>query len=521
MCLLEARVKWLIIGVFSIFVLLSCPVYAATQGAGTLPLISDVSATNITQTSATISWQTSVNATSQVFYDTAWHANTANYTANVTDNTTVAVHSIPLTGLTSSTTYHYRVKSTTSGDEAVSDDYTFTTSTPAFGGFGGGGGAAGGSSTGITNVSAYVTSGGLFMETVTAKSADGKAVLTINRGTIGKTEAGRALFRISIIEMEEPPTPPTGSNVIGLIYDIGPDGATFDPAITLTITYDPSAIPVKAKEKELVIAIWDKDAEKWIILEGGTVDLVNHTVSAPIKHFTAFSVLAYVRPAPAAFSPSDLKISPTEANVGETVTIDVRVSNFGELSGGYTVTLRIDNLVEDTKYETLSGGTSRTVTFTTTKDVAGSYKVDINGISGTFIIKELSVPPAPATFTTGALSISPTEVDAGATVTISVLVTNSGDLTSSYEVALKVDDVVVATKSVTLAGGTSRTATFAIAKDVAGSHTVNINGLSGTFMVKALSTPPKPTNWWLIGGIIAGCIIVTMVTTQVIHYRRV
>ncbi len=40
-----------------------------------------------------------------------------------------------------------------------------------------------------------------------------------------------------------PPTPPEDFSVIGLVYDFGPNGATFDPPITLTITYDPALIP--------------------------------------------------------------------------------------------------------------------------------------------------------------------------------------------------------------------------------------------------------------------------------------
>lgn len=102
--------------------------------------------------------------------------------------------------------------------------------------------------------------------------------------------------------------------------------------------------------------------------------------------------------------------------------------------------------------------------------------------------------PAPAVFTISALNISPTEVDIGKSVTISVLVTNTGGLTASYEVTLKVANVVVATKDVTLAGGASQTITFTTAKDVAGTYTVNVSGLSGTFTVKTAPTSaPAPT----------------------------
>ena len=59
-------------------------------------------------------------------------------------------------------------------------------------------------------------------------------------------------------------------------------------------------------------------------------------------------------------------------------------------------------------------------------------------------------------------------------VTISVLVINTGDLTGTYEVTLKIDNVTVASKDVTLAGGASQTVTFTTAKDAAGVYTIDV-----------------------------------------------
>ncbi|MCK4388143.1 MAG: hypothetical protein KAW00_05160, partial [Dehalococcoidia bacterium] len=88
--------------------------------------ISDVSASNIGYHSATISWKTNGLADSLVEYGT-----TIDYGYIVYSPTLVSEHSITLTGLPSSTTYHYRVKSVTAdGIQAISDDYTFTTLTP-------------------------------------------------------------------------------------------------------------------------------------------------------------------------------------------------------------------------------------------------------------------------------------------------------------------------------------------------------------------------------------------------------
>ncbi len=370
---------------------------------------------------------------------------------------------------------------------------------------------------GVTYVYDFVTTEGKFTKDVTAESEDGKVELTIDEGTIGQTKKGKRLLKITIVEMEDPPAPPEDSTVIGLVYDFGPGGATFKPLITLTFTYDPDDIPEGVAEENLVIALWDEAAGEWVNLVA-TVDPETNTITAKVSHFTAITVLAYTRPA--AFTASALTISPTEVDVGEKVTVSVLVANTGDLTGSYEVTLKINNVEVATEGVTLAGAASQKVTFTTVKDAAGTYAVNIDGLSGTFVVKAPPVPPKPAVFAASALTISPTEVDIGESITISTLVANTGDLTGSYKVTLKINNVVVATKDVTLAGGASQKVTFTTVKDVAGTYAVNIDGLSGAFTVKPVIPPPPPINWWLIGGIIAGVIIIGMVIWQVIARRR-
>jgi hypothetical protein len=98
----------------------------------------------------------------------------------------------------------------------------------------------------------------------------------------------------------------------------------------------------------------------------------------------------------------------------------------------------------------------------------------------------------PALFTVSELAITPAQVDIGEEVTISALVSNSGDCSGSCEVVLEVDDVIKATQQVTLAGCTSQRVTFTTASDVAGTCMVRVNGLPGTFLVKAPPALPKP-----------------------------
>ncbi len=98
--------------------------------------------------------------------------------------------------------------------------------------------------------------------------------------------------------------------------------------------------------------------------------------------------------------------------------------------------------------------------------------------------------PKPASFSVSGLTITPKEVTAGSSVTIEVLVTNSGELSGTYDVTLKIDETVEATEKVTLAGGASHKVTFTEAKFTAKTYSVSIDGQSGTFVVKMI--PPSP-----------------------------
>jgi hypothetical protein len=87
------------------------------------PVISAVTATNISQTGATITWTTNSASSSEVDYGT-----TASYGTVVTNAAPVTSHSIALSGLSASTTYHFQVKSTDAqNNTTTSADSTFTT----------------------------------------------------------------------------------------------------------------------------------------------------------------------------------------------------------------------------------------------------------------------------------------------------------------------------------------------------------------------------------------------------------
>lgn len=95
-----------------------------TKGRTSNVVISNVAATAIATTSATVTWSTNVAATTQVEYGT-----TTSYGKLTTlDPAEVTSHSQTLTSLSADTQYHYRVRSKgPDGGEVVSADATFRT----------------------------------------------------------------------------------------------------------------------------------------------------------------------------------------------------------------------------------------------------------------------------------------------------------------------------------------------------------------------------------------------------------
>ena len=275
----------------------------------------------------------------------------------------------------------------------IGQDYT-----PAFGqGYGydeavigGGGGFAPTPEPGVTDISDSVGAGGVFEDAVTVESADATVTLSIGAGTIGEAEPGVPLSEISVTQMTALPVevpPPPEADLI-LTYDFGPEGATFDQPVTLTFNYGEADIPGGVAAGDLVIVYWDGAA--WVELENISIDEEANTISGDIDHFTVFAVMA--RTSPAAFTASDLVISPTEVDAGESVSISVTVANTGDLADSYEVKLTIGNVVYP-ETVTLAGNSSQEVAFAIAAgEVARTYEVSINGLSGTFMVKAVPIP---------------------------------------------------------------------------------------------------------------------------------
>ena len=86
------------------------------------------------------------------------------------------------------------------------------------------------------------------------------------------------------------------------------------------------------------------------------------------------------RPSPAAFSVSNLSIQPAEVGANEAVTISVSVANTGGSQGSCYVVLNINEVEEEVKSVTIAAGTSKSVSFSVTREDTGKYNVIVLGL---------------------------------------------------------------------------------------------------------------------------------------------
>ncbi|MFC1943823.1 CARDB domain-containing protein, partial [Chloroflexota bacterium] len=233
-------------------------------------------------------------------------------------------------------------------------------------------------------------------------SEDGNLTLTIPKDTTSLDEDGDPLDSLEAAVDESPPHPPEDAHIIGLAYDFGPDGATFDPPITLEYTYDPDVISGDIAEEDLVLAYYDENAGEWVELNC-VIDTENNTITASVEHFTTFTIMAHAAPtptllvpsAPAAFSVSNLTVNPADLQPKEAATITVTVANTGGTGGTHTVTFKINGLKEAETSVTIAAGSSEIVTFSAAREEAGTYSVTVDGLSAGFTVAAPPSPPPP------------------------------------------------------------------------------------------------------------------------------
>jgi hypothetical protein len=195
-------------------------------------------------------------------------------------------------------------------------------------------------------------------------------------------------------------------------YSFGPAGATFSPAVTMTLKYG-TPLPSGLTEAGLYIAYWD--GSTWNKLDSA-VNTAAQEVTASVTHFTIFAVRGLpgmpVQPSASTgsdsgassgpssgtgasssadtsatttdFVLSDLVVTPDTVRAGEKVTISVLAVNGGPSRITGDVALKINGEDRTAQTLTLEKGRSQPVKFIVTESAPGNYAVSVGGLTSEF-----------------------------------------------------------------------------------------------------------------------------------------
>jgi len=205
---------------------------------------------------------------------------------------------------------------------------------------------------------------------------------------------------------------------------------------------------------------------------------------------TISSFLQACQEAPPAFEVLSLDITPTKVNTGEKATVEVEIRNSNAKVDTYNVPLMVNGVADDRKSIILAPGATELITFTLTKNQAGTYRISVGNKESTLVVEKL-LPPD---FRLSNLEINPSKVDSGQKVVITAKIANVGGAQGSYTAELKVDDCTVQTEEVTVAAGADSILSFGICADLPGTYTVTLGELTDTFVVAVPIQPIPPSN---------------------------
>ena len=230
-------------------------------------------------------------------------------------------------------------------------------------------------------------------------------ILGLDSGTKILCTDDRVPERLGVTLSEEPPPVPEGFAAVSPVYDLiayipgrvpdspgVPRPVTFDPPITLQISYDPEELPENASS--VFIAYHDEE-EGWTQLEPPS-DFVAAVgiAGAQVSHFTPFVVMTDLVALPARFEVRNLDINPIQVMAGENVTISALLVNIGGLRGEYNLVVNIEGLLETSQVIRLTPGQSQVITFTITPGSPGNYQVAIGDSRGNFGVEAIPIAPA-------------------------------------------------------------------------------------------------------------------------------
>lgn len=275
-------------------------------------------------------------------------------------------------------------------------------------------------------------------------------------------------FELSSLEIT-PSKVGTGDNATVTVYITNTGAKEGTYAVTLNI----DSVPVDTQN----VTLPSNSTEKV------TFTVVKETVGTyKVGIGKLTGTLEVVRPAE--FQLSSLEVATREVILDNPATAMVEVTNVGDLSGNYTCNLFIDGIPVVKKEITLDGGAKDVVGLTFMPGERGVHEIKIGNLTQTIMVMK------PADFTLSSLKTSPDIIAPGSNATITVSVTNTGDIKGDDTVVLFFNKKIES-QQVTLAGGESKTVSFIVTTQDIGIYNFSVQNVTGYLCV----APPIPDGY--------------------------
>ncbi len=125
-------------------------------------------------------------------------------------------------------------------------------------------------------------------------SPDKKYNLKIKKGTIAKVD-GNNVEKISLEIKDKDSYLAPYTHVMGeVVYELNPDGATFNPPLELTFYYDQEDLYTHTNEADLKFAYYQEAGlrdRNWKVYEEGQIDVLSNIIKVDIDHFSTQAVV--------------------------------------------------------------------------------------------------------------------------------------------------------------------------------------------------------------------------------------
>ncbi|KAF5037224.1 S-layer protein [anaerobic digester metagenome] len=190
-----------------------------------------------------------------------------------------------------------------------------------------------------------------------------------------------------------------GAGVMKLLLSVSPENIREGDQISIRVTDSAEKQPVPGADvffggqKVEGQTGTDGTVSYWVTAPG------TFTVNATKAGYEEGEIIVEVSEDKAEFEFSDLLIEPASVKGGDAVTIQVNVTNTGNIAGETEVELLVNNETVDSETVSLEAGETTTVEFSHTEKEQGDYTIEIGDLSGTYEVTK-STP-----FLTGAATI--------------------------------------------------------------------------------------------------------------------